>query len=95
MVYLKLLATTESTTMKNAGKVLVISVIIRMRRYDAGHIARWSTSQASLEATVCCHRASACAISPQQLPWSTNTLKTHKTLTKNYVKLATTVQINH
>ncbi len=38
----------------------------------------------SLEATGCRHWASACAILPQRPPWSTNTLKTHKTLTKNY-----------
>ena len=41
----------ESTTTKNAGKSLAISIAMRMRRYDAGHIARWSTSGASLEAT--------------------------------------------
>jgi hypothetical protein len=29
---------------------------MRMRQYDAGHIARWSTSGASLEATGCSHR---------------------------------------
>jgi hypothetical protein len=66
-------------------KVLVILItIMRMRQYDAGRIAQWSTSRASLEATGCRHRASVCAVSPQQPPWSTNTLKTHKTPTKNY-----------
>jgi hypothetical protein len=67
---------------KNAGKVLVILMTMRMRRYDAGCIARWSTSRASLEATGSRHRASACAVLPQQPPWLTNTLKTHKTLNK-------------
>jgi hypothetical protein len=74
----------ESTPMKNAGKVLVILITMRMQRYDAGRIAQWSTSQASLEATGCRHQASACPVLPQWPPWLTNILKTHKTLTKNY-----------
>jgi hypothetical protein len=41
----------ELTTKKNAGKVLVILITMRMRRYNAGCIAQWSTSRASLEAT--------------------------------------------
>ncbi len=69
---------------KNAGRVLVILITMQMRGYNMGRIAQWSTSPASLEATGCRHRASACAVLPQRLPWSTNTLKTHKTLTKNY-----------
>jgi hypothetical protein len=31
------------TTTKNAGKLLAISIAMRMRQYNAGHIARWST----------------------------------------------------
>jgi len=49
---------------KNAGKLTIISMAMAMQRYDAGHIARWSTSRASLEANGCHHRASACAVSP-------------------------------
>ena len=43
----------------------------------------WITSRASLEATGCPHRVSACAISPRRPPWSTILNKTHKTLTKH------------
>jgi hypothetical protein len=34
----------ESTTTKNVGKLLAISIAMQTQRYDAGHIARWSTS---------------------------------------------------
>jgi hypothetical protein len=37
---------------KNEGKPLAISIAMQTRRYDAGHIARWNTSRASLEATM-------------------------------------------
>ena len=47
---------------KNAGKSTTISVAMAMQRYDAGRIARWSTSRASLEATGCRHRVSASAV---------------------------------
>ena len=67
---------------KNAGKVLVILITMQMQQYDAGHITQWSTSRASLEATGCCHWASACVVLPKRPPWSTNTLNTHKTITK-------------
>jgi hypothetical protein len=78
--------------MKNRGKELAISMTMRMmRRYDTGHIAQWSTYRASLEATGCRHWASACAVSPQWLPWLMNLNKTHKTLTKHNFLLATTV----
>jgi hypothetical protein len=40
----------ESTT-KNAGESLAIFIAMRVRRYDAGRIAQWRTSGASLEAT--------------------------------------------
>ena len=46
-----LVGNNESATIKNAGKLLVISIAMRMRRWDARRIARWSTSRASLEAT--------------------------------------------
>jgi len=59
-----LVGNNESATTKKAGESLVISIAMRMRRCDAGRIARWSTSRASLEATGCRHRASACAVSP-------------------------------
>jgi hypothetical protein len=44
---------------KNAGKLTTVSVAMAMQQYDAGHITRWSTSRASLEATECRHQASA------------------------------------
>jgi hypothetical protein len=75
---------TKSTATKNAGESMAISIAMAMQWYDAGRIARWITSGASLEATGCSHRASDCAVSPRQPPWSTNLLKQHKTLTKNY-----------
>ena len=56
--------------MKNAGKSLAFFIVMRTRRYDAGHIAQWSTSWASLEATGCHHWTSACIELLQQLPWS-------------------------
>jgi len=73
----------EISDNKNAGKSMTISMAMAMQRYDARHIARWSTSRASLEANRCRHRASACALLPRRLPWSTNSNKTHKTLTKH------------
>ena len=73
----------ESTATKNAGKSMAILIAMAMQWYDAGHIARWSISRASLEATGCIHWASACAVLPQRPPWSKNSNKTHKTLTKH------------
>ena len=61
----------ESTATKNADESMAISIAMAMQRYDARRIARWSTSRASLEATGCRHRASACAVSPRWPPWST------------------------
>jgi hypothetical protein len=55
-------ANNEIDETKNAGKSTTISMAMAMQQYDAGRIARWSTSRASLEATGCRHRASACAI---------------------------------
>jgi hypothetical protein len=76
-------ANNEIDETKNAGKSTTISMAMAMQWYDAGRIARWITSGASLEATGCSHRASACAVSPRRPPWSTNSNKTHKTLTKH------------
>ena len=72
---------------KNAVKLTTISIAMQTRGYNAGHIARWSTSRASLEATGCRHRARACALLPRQPPLSTNLNKTHKTLTKHNFNL--------
>jgi hypothetical protein len=74
----------KSTATNNADESMVISIAMAMQWYDAGRIARWSTSRASLEAIGCSHWASACAVLLRQRPWSTNSLKQHKTLTKNY-----------
>jgi hypothetical protein len=68
----------KSTATKNAGESMAISIAMAMQWYDAGRIARWITSGASLEATGCSHRASACAVSPRRPPWSTNSLKQQK-----------------
>ena len=46
----------EIDVTKNAGKLSKISMTMRMRRCYAGHIARRSTSRASLKATGCRHR---------------------------------------
>ena len=43
---------------KKAGKATTILIAMRMRQYDVGRIAQWSTSGASLKATGCRHRAS-------------------------------------
>ena len=54
---------------------------------NAGHITRWSTSRASLEATGCRHQASASAALPWWPQWSMNLLKTQNTK-KNDSQLA-------
>ena len=69
----------ESAKKKNAGGLLAILIAVRMPQYDAGHIARYSTSWASLEATGCCHWASARIASPRRLPWSTNSVENTNT----------------
>jgi len=43
-------ANNEIDETKNAGKLTTISVAMAMQRYNAGRIARRSTSRASLEA---------------------------------------------
>ena len=52
----------ESTATKNAGESLAILIAMAMQRYNAGHIAQWSTSGTSLEATGCRYWLSACAV---------------------------------
>jgi len=61
-------ANNEIDETKNAGKSTTILMAMAMQRYDAEHIARWSTSRASLEANGCRHRASACAVLPRRPP---------------------------
>ncbi len=56
------------TATKNAGESMAISIAMAMQWYDAGRIAQWITSGASLEATECSHWASACAVSPRRPP---------------------------
>ncbi len=64
---------------KNTGNLIAMG----MQRCNVGHIAQWSTSRASLEATGCRHWASACAILSRRPPWLLilnliqNTNKTH------------------
>ncbi len=73
---------TKSMTTKNTHQMLAISKAMRIRWCNVGHIAQWSASVASCKATRCRHWASACAVSPRRLPWSTiskrkkNTTKT-------------------
>ncbi len=53
-------------------ELLAIPITMRMRQYEAEYIvARWSTSQASIEATGCHHPASSWAPSSWWQPWST------------------------
>jgi hypothetical protein len=77
----------ESMMSKNSGKSLAILIAMRMRRYDAGRITRWSTSRASLEATGCRHQASACATTAAMVDkFVETTQNTNKTqlLASNY-----------
>jgi hypothetical protein len=67
----------ETDETKKSGKLTMISMAMAIQRYNAGRIAQWSTSRASLKATGCRH------VLPQRPPWSTNSNKTHKTLTKH------------
>jgi hypothetical protein len=57
---------------------LAILIAMRMRRYNAGHIAPSSASVASCEATRCRHRVSACAVLPWWPPWPTISNETQK-----------------
>jgi len=60
----------ESTTTKNADKLLAIWIAMQMWRYDQGRITQWSTSRASIEVTGCRHRVSTCIPSLWRPPWS-------------------------
>jgi hypothetical protein len=62
---------TKSTATKNTCQTLAILMAMQIRRCDAGCIARWSASVASCKATRCCHWASASAVLPRRMPWST------------------------
>jgi magnesium-transporting ATPase (P-type) len=42
----------ELTATNIAGELMAISIAMAMQRYNAGRIARWSTSRASLEAVL-------------------------------------------
>ena len=82
----------KSTATKNAGKSMAILIAMVMQRSDAGHIARWITSGASLKATGCRRWSSACAVSPltpaaaMVKEFESNTQNTNKTqlLASNY-----------
>ena len=56
---------------KKTGGLLAVLIAMAMQRYDTMHIARWSTSGDTLEATGYHHRASACAVSHRRPPWLT------------------------
>jgi hypothetical protein len=56
---------------KNTRQTLAISMVMRIRRWDAGRITQWSASMASCEAIRCRHLASARAVLPRQPPWLT------------------------
>ncbi len=62
----------------NTPTVLAILIAMGMWQYNAGRIARWSTSRASLEANGCHHRAGAWDVSPRQLLWSMISNETQK-----------------
>ena len=59
----------ESAIMKNTVKLLDVSMTMQLRWYNAGRIAQWNTSRASLEATGCHHWLSARIASPRRPPW--------------------------
>jgi hypothetical protein len=42
---------TNNRQLQNAGKLTTISIAMRIGQYNAGCIAQWSTSKASLKAT--------------------------------------------
>ena len=42
----------KSAAKKKAGKLRAISIAMAMQWYDAGHIARWSTSSKPLDAAI-------------------------------------------
>jgi hypothetical protein len=56
---------------KKTRQTLAILITMRIQGCNAIRIAQWSTFQASLEATVCRHRARAYSVLPQGPPWLT------------------------
>jgi hypothetical protein len=69
---------------KNTPTLLAIFIAMGMWLYNFGHIAQSSTSQASLEATGCHHRASAWDVLPWQPPWLTILNEIQKQNVKRY-----------
>jgi len=57
-------------TEKNESASLAILMAMRIRRYDAEHIAQYGRSRATLTTTGRRHRESIRTVSPQQTPWS-------------------------
>ena len=66
------------TATNKVGESMAFSIAMAMQRYNAGRIARWSTSGASLKATRCRHRSSACPLLPQRPTWSTISVENTK-----------------
>ena len=73
-----LMGNNKSATTINAGKLLAILIAVQMPWCDAGRIARWSTSRASLDAAGCRHGASAHIALLRRLPWLTILVKNTK-----------------
>ncbi len=84
----------KTTMTKNTSKSLLILITTRIWWYNAGHISQWGTYRASLEATGCHHRASACAVLPRRRSWLTILTANTKILTKHNFLLATHGTIN-
>jgi len=57
-------------TDKNGPASRAISKVMRIRRYDAEHIAQYGRSRATRDATESRDRASICPVLPQPTPWS-------------------------
>jgi hypothetical protein len=89
MVFSLWLGTTKKLmASKNTRQMLAILMAMRIQRCNVRHITQWSASVASCEATRCPHWASARAVLPQRLPWSTILNKTKILLTKHNFYLA-------
>ena len=69
MLFSMLVGNNESATTKNTGKSLEILIAMQMGRCNVGHIARWSTSRASIQATGCRHWARAPFTLQRRPPW--------------------------
>ena len=61
---------TNQRCQTNAPPSLVISMAMRIRRYDAEPIAQYGRSRATLDATICRHWSSIRPVSPRRMPWS-------------------------